>query len=452
MPSRAQLLAIAEWDMSRFKMKPPRSAAELGISERDIAAGWAQYQAEEVALREECLRRPGSFSRPETTSSLMPSSAEVAPAPRASGRAAPAPRKPRRSVARLALGMLFGMLGGMLCMAATPKPLDALHAGNCPTQLDFGNAAPPAPALALAKASALGCGDCCFELLPQHFGADGGQGGWGERAAPYSGFAPPIRCARQTASAALPDAKCFLPLMEPCRHFVFAVAESGRELQVRQQVQHRADVLCVSRGLCFGGGDADAASSRGGVGRCARKPPPFDGLLVRSGTPLRPTTEGRAAGGKYSRVCRRISSAFLVSPASARATDTYTREDRTRPKRTAVSTEGWRPPSETTQSALVHTNGVVQQPFTSTVSSYQVLTISRLVESVMPRCALISSRYEARGSVPVSTSVQKRETRKERQRHREERARVRDSAERRFASHEACDCQTGPRQGRTRSG
>ena len=90
--------------------------------------------------------------------------------------------------------------------------------------------------------------------------------------------------------------------------------------------------------------------------------------------------------------------------------------------------------------------------FTSTVSSYQVLTISRLVESLMPRCALISSRYEARGSVPVSTSVQKRETRKERQRHREERARVRDSAERRFASHEACDCQTGPRQGRTRSG
>ena len=49
MPSRAELLAIAEWDMSRFKMKPLRSAAELGISERDIAAGWAQYQAEEVA-------------------------------------------------------------------------------------------------------------------------------------------------------------------------------------------------------------------------------------------------------------------------------------------------------------------------------------------------------------------------------------------------------------------
>jgi len=181
----------------------------------------------------------------------MPSSAEVAPAPRASGRAAPAPRKPRRSVALLALGMLFGMLGGMLCMAATPKPLDALHAGNCPTQLDFGNAAPPAPALALAKASALGCGDCCFELLPQHFGEDGGQGGWGDRPTPYSGIAPPIRCPVHTNSAALPDAKCFLPLMEPCRHFVFAVAESGRELQVRQQVQHhRADVLIRGCSLC----------------------------------------------------------------------------------------------------------------------------------------------------------------------------------------------------------
>ena len=444
MVSRAQLLAIAEWDAWRYMAKPPRSEAELGISEQEIAAGWAQYLEEKDALIEECLRLRSLAVSP------LPTTTEVAPAPRASGRAAPAPRKPRRSVALLALGMLFGMLGGMLCMAATPKPLDALHAGNCPAQLDFGNAAPPAPALALAKASALGCGDCCFELLPQHFGADGGQGGWGDRPAPYSGIAPPIRCPQYTDSAALPDAKCFLPLMEPCRHFVFAVAESGRELQVRQQVQHRADVLCVSRGLCVGGGDADAASSRGGVGRCARKPPPFDGLLVRSGTPLRPTTEGRAAGGKYSRVCRRISSACLVSPASARATDTYTREDRTRPKRTAVSTEGWRPPSETTQSA--HTNGVVQRFFTSTVSSYQVLTISRLVESLMPRCALISSRYEARGSVPVSTSVQKRETRKERQRHREERARVRDSAERRFASHEACDCQTGPRQGRTRSG
>jgi len=105
--------------------------------------------------------------------------------------------------------MLFGMLGGMLCMAATPKPLDALHAGNCPTQLDFGNAAPPAPALALAKASALGCGDCCFELLPQHFGADGGHGGWGERprrtadlrrrsAAPSTG--PARRCPTPSAS------------------------------------------------------------------------------------------------------------------------------------------------------------------------------------------------------------------------------------------------------------
>ena len=65
MPSRAQLLAAMDWDMSGSRMKPPRSAAELGISERDIAAGWAQYQVEEVALREECLRRPGSFSRSE---------------------------------------------------------------------------------------------------------------------------------------------------------------------------------------------------------------------------------------------------------------------------------------------------------------------------------------------------------------------------------------------------
>ena len=61
----------------------------------------------------------------------------------------------------------------------------------------------------------VGCGDCCFELLPQHFGADGGQGGWGDRPTPYSGIAPPIRCPVHTASAALPDAKCFLPLMEP---------------------------------------------------------------------------------------------------------------------------------------------------------------------------------------------------------------------------------------------
>ena len=344
MPSRAQLLAAMDWDTSRSKMKPPRSAAELGISEREIAAGWPQYLAEEVALFEECRRRPGSFSRPETTSSL-PTTAEVAPAPRASGRPAPAPRKPRRSVALLALGMLFGMLGGMLCMAATPKPLDALHAGNCPAQLDFGNAAPPAPALALAKASALGCGDCCFELLPQHFGADGGQGGWGERPAPYSGIAPPIRCPQYTDSAALPDAKCFLPLMEPCRHFVFAVAERAR-------APSSATSATPPRGcshprmfsVCRAGSVLVAATpmprARGEVSAdahetCRRSTGSWSDQERRCGLPR------RAAGGKYSRVCRRISSAFLVSPASARATDTYTREDRTRPKRTAVSTEGW---------------------------------------------------------------------------------------------------------------
>ena len=40
MPSRAQLLAIAEWDAWRYMAKPPRSEAELGISEQEIAAGW----------------------------------------------------------------------------------------------------------------------------------------------------------------------------------------------------------------------------------------------------------------------------------------------------------------------------------------------------------------------------------------------------------------------------
>ena len=46
MASRAQLLAIAEWDAWRRGpyawrrwAKPPRSEAELGISEQGIAAG-----------------------------------------------------------------------------------------------------------------------------------------------------------------------------------------------------------------------------------------------------------------------------------------------------------------------------------------------------------------------------------------------------------------------------
>ena len=60
MPSRAQLLAIAEWDAWRrgpvawrqWVVKPPRSEAELGISEQEIAAGWAQYLEErEVEAR-----------------------------------------------------------------------------------------------------------------------------------------------------------------------------------------------------------------------------------------------------------------------------------------------------------------------------------------------------------------------------------------------------------------
>ena len=52
MPSRAQLLAIAEWDAWRYMAKPPRSEAELGISEQEIAAGWAQYLEErEVEAR-----------------------------------------------------------------------------------------------------------------------------------------------------------------------------------------------------------------------------------------------------------------------------------------------------------------------------------------------------------------------------------------------------------------
>ena len=53
MPSRAQLLAAMDWDLSRSKMKPPRwLEAELGISEQEIAAGWAQYLEErEVEAR-----------------------------------------------------------------------------------------------------------------------------------------------------------------------------------------------------------------------------------------------------------------------------------------------------------------------------------------------------------------------------------------------------------------
>ena len=45
MVSREQLLAIAEWDAWRYMAKPPRSEAELGISEQEIAIslGWAQY-------------------------------------------------------------------------------------------------------------------------------------------------------------------------------------------------------------------------------------------------------------------------------------------------------------------------------------------------------------------------------------------------------------------------
>ncbi len=48
MPSRAQLLAIAEWDVWRSKMKRPRPEAELGISEKEIviSLGWAQYLEE----------------------------------------------------------------------------------------------------------------------------------------------------------------------------------------------------------------------------------------------------------------------------------------------------------------------------------------------------------------------------------------------------------------------
>ncbi len=49
MPSRAQLLAIAEWDVWRSKMKRPRPEAELGISaekEIVISLGWAQYLEE----------------------------------------------------------------------------------------------------------------------------------------------------------------------------------------------------------------------------------------------------------------------------------------------------------------------------------------------------------------------------------------------------------------------
>ena len=54
-PSRAQLLAIAEWDVWRSKMKRPRPEAELGISEKEIviSLGWAQYLEErEVEAQE----------------------------------------------------------------------------------------------------------------------------------------------------------------------------------------------------------------------------------------------------------------------------------------------------------------------------------------------------------------------------------------------------------------
>ena len=85
MPSRAQLLAIAEWDVWRRGpyawrrwVTPPRSEAELGISQQEIVAGWAQYLEEKDALIEECLRLRSLAVSP------LPTTTEVAPAPRAS--------------------------------------------------------------------------------------------------------------------------------------------------------------------------------------------------------------------------------------------------------------------------------------------------------------------------------------------------------------------------------
>ena len=68
MASREQLLAIAEWDAWRYMAKPPRSEAELGISEQEIAAGWAQYLEE----REVEARRNRQRACAKTTPSPHP--------------------------------------------------------------------------------------------------------------------------------------------------------------------------------------------------------------------------------------------------------------------------------------------------------------------------------------------------------------------------------------------
>ena len=168
MASRAQLRAIAEWDAWRRGpyawrrwAKPPRSEAELGISEQEIAAGWAQYLEEKDALIEECLRLRSLAVSP------LPTTTEVAPAPRATEpptACAWEPRPGRRSCrsARwlLALALALGcLLGGALAAGAEPKPLQDLSDGTaaCPAQLDFGENAPEATLIAPPLATQLGC-------------------------------------------------------------------------------------------------------------------------------------------------------------------------------------------------------------------------------------------------------------------------------------------------------
>ena len=130
----------------------------------------------------------------------------------------------------MAVGILLRLLMMARSAADEPKPLHALRdANSCPPQLDFGAAAPAATLLPPATAAPLGCDDCCYELLPEHFAA---VAGYQNRPTPYKSKTPPIVCGSSVSprSPALPAADCWFPALEPCEHFVFAIKQ-GDELR-----------------------------------------------------------------------------------------------------------------------------------------------------------------------------------------------------------------------------
>ena len=130
----------------------------------------------------------------------------------------------------MAVGILLRLLVMARSAADEPKPLHALRdANSCPPQLDFGAAAPAATLLPPATAAPLGCDDCCYELLPEHFAA---VAGYQNRPTPYKSKTPPIVCGSSVSprSPALPAADCWFPALEPCEHFVFAIKQ-GDELR-----------------------------------------------------------------------------------------------------------------------------------------------------------------------------------------------------------------------------